>query len=78
MLNTVILGNSWPIAFGKGSIIYYHQGEGWNLGEHIIFGDKKGGTQKMFSPNRGNRRFSFKNSDFCPSRVLKSAQNSAF
>ena len=28
------------------------------LGEHKIFGDKKGGTQKNFPLQRGNKRFS--------------------
>ena len=32
-------------------------GDSWNLGEHIIYGDKKGGTQIFFSPNRGTEDF---------------------
>ena len=30
-------------------------------GEHIIFGDKKGGTQNFFSPDRGEQKIFIKN-----------------
>ena len=40
----------------KRSIIYYHKGGSWNLGEeHIILADRKGGgggTQKIFLVKR--------------------------